>query len=138
MENFDDFEKKSYQSGGRDKYNFMDHLKYHLRMTIITFKILFLSIQERFQNLINPSKMKDIRGQLALVTGKNSYYKIDFVLADLRLNTCFTRFILQKNRDFILRIHHFFFIFVKCGVCKCDCQPIFNAFKTRKKMLLPA
>lgn len=70
MENFDDMENKSYNKGKEYRYTTSDHLKYFFRLAIFGFKLTFIMLQEIFQNLINPPKSKDIRGQLALVTGE--------------------------------------------------------------------
>ena len=70
MENFDDFEKKSYKEGVEIKYGFYDYFKYHFRMFLFTVQIVFVMAQEIFQNIFNGMKVKNLNGQLALVTGE--------------------------------------------------------------------
>jgi len=70
MENFDDFEKKNYKEGVEIKYGFYDYFKHHFKMFLFTVKIVFVMIQEIFQNIFNGMKEKKIIGQLALVTGE--------------------------------------------------------------------
>ena len=90
MENFDDFENKSYKEGVKVKYGFSDYFKHFSRMFIFTLQIAFVMAQEIFQKLIFGTKEKNIHGQLALVTGK--YFAIPF----------FTRQRLNKNLIIIL------------------------------------
>lgn len=71
MENFDDFEKKNYKEGVEIKYGFYDYFKHHVKMLLFTVKIVFVMIQEIFQNIFNGMKEKTIYGQLALVTGES-------------------------------------------------------------------
>lgn len=70
MENFDDFEKKSYKEGVEIKYGFSDYFKYFFRMFLFTAQIACVMAQEIFQNIFYGSKVKNIHGQLALVTGE--------------------------------------------------------------------
>lgn len=70
MENFEDFEKKSYQEAKANDYSFTYLLIYFSKMALFMFKLFFLVAQELFQNIINSSQKKNIHGQLALVTGE--------------------------------------------------------------------
>jgi hypothetical protein len=80
MENFDDFEKKSYQGGVEKSYGFMDYLKYFSRMFLFFLQIAFVMAQEIFQNIFNETKVKNIHGQLALVTGE--CFEISFTISN--------------------------------------------------------
>ena len=70
MENFDDFEKKSYQEGGEIKYGFADYFSYFSRMFVFFVKINFVMAQEIFEKIFYGTKVKNIHRQLALVTGE--------------------------------------------------------------------
>jgi hypothetical protein len=71
MENFDDFEKKSYQEGVEIKYGFSDYFSYFAKMFLFFLKIASVMAQEIFQKIFFGTKVKNIHGQLALVTGKS-------------------------------------------------------------------
>lgn len=69
MNNFEDFEKKSYQEATKKKYRFKDHASYlysMLKFFLATFVIL---IKEIFENTFKNTRPKDLSGQLALITG---------------------------------------------------------------------
>lgn len=72
MDNFDDFENKSYEPAREVKYTVKDHLNFILKFAFITFQVALTLISELFAGIINlfaSKKPKDITGQLALVTG---------------------------------------------------------------------
>ncbi|XP_070509197.1 estradiol 17-beta-dehydrogenase 11-like [Chironomus tepperi] len=69
MENFDDFEKKSYQGGVEIQYGFSDYFAYFSRMFIFFIKIASVMAKEIFEMIFYKTKVKSIHGQLALVTG---------------------------------------------------------------------
>lgn len=72
MENFDDFENKSYVAAERVHYSFVDHLGFLWNLLLLFFQGTAIFCQEtliNFVKLFNPDKPKDISGQLALVTG---------------------------------------------------------------------
>jgi hypothetical protein len=72
MENFDDYENKSYVQARRVKYELSDHLKFLKNFITIVFQVLAVLIPETFVNflkLFQASKPKDISGQVVLVTG---------------------------------------------------------------------
>lgn len=82
MENFDDFENKSYERARQVKYKITDHLHFILNFIVITVRVTAVLVQEIFINLFKlfkPDKPKDISGQLALVTGgsKQSFNKFE-------------------------------------------------------------
>lgn len=72
MENFDDFEHKSYRKAARLDYTVKDHLNFLINFLSFLIKLNVVLWQEIFVNflkLFNPDKPKNIAGQLALVTG---------------------------------------------------------------------
>lgn len=72
MENFDDFENKSYEKAREINYKFRDHVKFTWNFIGIFFSVFFLLISETFMNFLSLfrfQKPKDISGQVALVTG---------------------------------------------------------------------
>ena len=78
MENFEDFENKSYVRARRVKYNFSDHAIFMMNFAKIVVQITALVITEIFLNLIKlfqSEKPKNISGQLALVTGLDDFFK---------------------------------------------------------------
>lgn len=72
MENFEDYENKSYEEARRVTYSFSDHLQYFLNFIGMFIKISIIAFVELFENLVKwlqSSKPKNISGQIALVTG---------------------------------------------------------------------
>lgn len=72
MENFDDYENKSYAEARRLKYRLRDYLGFLLNTIVIVMNILGVLIVDLLINLFKlfkPAKPKDVSGQLALVTG---------------------------------------------------------------------
>jgi mannose/fructose/N-acetylgalactosamine-specific phosphotransferase system component IIC len=72
MENFDDFENKSYESARKIKYKTIDHVKFVWNLITVVIKVTCIVIAEGFSNflqLFKSQKPKEISGQLALVTG---------------------------------------------------------------------
>lgn len=72
MDNFDDFEHKSYKKAARLEYTLKDHLTFLKNFLSFVIKVTIVLWQEIFVNflkLFNPDKPKNIAGQLALVTG---------------------------------------------------------------------
>lgn len=100
MENFDDYENKSYVQARRVKYELSDHLRFIKNFVIVVFQVLAVCIPETFFNflkLFQASKPKDISGQVVLVTGganglgraiasRLAKEKCKIVIADLNLN----------------------------------------------------
>jgi hypothetical protein len=70
MDNFDDFEKKSYREY-KKQYGLADHAAYFYSMLKFSLTAVLILIKEVFSNLFNPPPRKNLSGQLALVTGKN-------------------------------------------------------------------
>ena len=73
MDNFDDFENKSYVKAGKVDYKFSDNLKFLLKATktiIQIYLVLIFDIFVKLLNVFSPAKPKNISGQLALVTGE--------------------------------------------------------------------
>lgn len=73
MENFGDFENKSYQPAAEVKYSFKNHLVFGWRFLSFAICLLFVASWDifcEFLKLFWPTKHKNIAGQLALVTGK--------------------------------------------------------------------
>lgn len=72
MENFDDFENKSYVRANRVNYRLADLLRFALNFLSILVRIAGIVAYELLEKLVNLFKNlppKDISGQLALVTG---------------------------------------------------------------------
>jgi all-trans-retinol dehydrogenase (NAD+) len=72
MENFDDFENKSYSKAPTVEYSAKDHFTFFWNMVITILNVTVIMVQEAYENLtslIKGRKPKDISGQLALVTG---------------------------------------------------------------------
>lgn len=69
MENFDDFENKSYEKASVVKYTAAEYFKFIVRGIVIVFQVLSLAVVAIFENLFRSKKPKNISGQLALVTG---------------------------------------------------------------------
>lgn len=72
MDNFDDFENKSYVKATRVDYKFSDYFSFFLKTSKIYMQInfmLFLEIFHQIFKVFAPDKPKNITGQLALVTG---------------------------------------------------------------------
>lgn len=72
MDNFDDFENKSYVKATRVDYKFSDLINFTLHITNIIIQLLFALFVEIFiqiHQVFSPAKPKNISGQLALVTG---------------------------------------------------------------------
>jgi hypothetical protein len=77
MENFDDFENKSYERARKIEYNFSDHLRFIWNLVVVVFNVTCVVISEGFLNfvrLFKPQKLKDISGQIALVTGLSFFH----------------------------------------------------------------
>jgi hypothetical protein len=72
MENFDDYGKKSYQAADRDKYKRSDFVVFYIRLFMMSFRVRFMAMKEEIVRLFSPQRLKDISGQLALVTGECS------------------------------------------------------------------
>lgn len=72
MENFDDFENKSYKESKKVEYGFADYAAYLLKMFFFGIQILGLTLKEYFINIFFPQNKKDFTGQLALITGEIS------------------------------------------------------------------
>lgn len=74
MENFDDFENKSYEKARIVKYQIHDFIKFIVIGLMILIKIaviLILDLLKCFIELFISPKPKNISGQLALVTGSS-------------------------------------------------------------------
>lgn len=72
MENFDDFENKSYQAAPQPQYTASQQITFAVTMIKAWAQVTLLLIVEIFTGifkLFTPKKPKDIKGQLALVTG---------------------------------------------------------------------
>lgn len=72
MENFDDFENKSYVKARRVKYELNDWLQFYFNGLSLLVQVTFMLIFDLFKcvfELFSPAKPKDISGQLALITG---------------------------------------------------------------------
>lgn len=72
MENFSDFENKSYVEAKKVDYKFKDILRFTLKSISNLTQILLVLIFEIFVQLwkvVSPVKPKNISGQVALVTG---------------------------------------------------------------------
>lgn len=72
MENFDDFENKSYVKARKINYKLSDHLSFALNSLLDLCKIIAILVPELIENFIKlfqSAKPKNISGQLALVTG---------------------------------------------------------------------
>lgn len=100
MENFDDYENKSYVPATRVTYTFSDKMNFLWKFLILFAQgsmILVYELLINFVKLFNPTKPKDISGQIALVTGganglgkaiafRLAKEKCNIVIADLNLN----------------------------------------------------
>lgn len=76
MDNFSDFENKSYAKAEKLDYKINDHIQFFLKTTGKLIKIYLFLIYELFTRLFkvfSPAKPKNIAGQLALVTGVQRY-----------------------------------------------------------------
>jgi hypothetical protein len=73
MQNFDAIERNKYRSA--DVQNDRTIVVYFYDIFVLTFKIIFIMLKEMIMGLLNPSKLKNISGQLALVTGENLFIK---------------------------------------------------------------
>lgn len=72
MENFDDFENKSYEKARKIKYKASDNLYFIWNLIVVVVQVTGVVLAEGFVNFINLFKFKkpkDISGQIALVTG---------------------------------------------------------------------
>lgn len=72
MENFDDFENKSYEKARVINYSVGDYIKFIFNFMMLIVKMTAVLIPEIAENIIklfSPSKPKNISGQLSLVTG---------------------------------------------------------------------
>lgn len=72
MENFDDFENKSYVKATRVNYKWKDYITFGVNFLTFVAQVVAVVVQEAFVNFIKifrPDKPKSISGQLALVTG---------------------------------------------------------------------
>lgn len=72
MENFDDYENKSYAEARRVKYTLSDYLRFLLNTIVIginIFCVLIVDVLINFFKLFKSVKPKNVSGQLALVTG---------------------------------------------------------------------
>ncbi|CRK91790.1 CLUMA_CG005421, isoform A [Clunio marinus] len=72
MENFEDFENKSYVPAREVRYTLTDHLVFIKNFLIVVLKValkLVTEIAEIVIELFKPKKPKNISGQLALITG---------------------------------------------------------------------
>jgi hypothetical protein len=72
MQNFEDFERKSYQPAVKKKYKRADFIAYYMRLLKFSFRVLLMSLREHLVNFFSVKKLKDIGGQLALVTGERN------------------------------------------------------------------
>ena len=69
MENFDDFENKSYEKASVVEYSMADNLKFLANLIVTIVKVSSVVVVGFFENLFISKKPKSISGQLALVTG---------------------------------------------------------------------
>lgn len=69
MENFEDFENKSYRPTKELKYSLSDHLNFAFKNVCTFLQIFLVAFYEIFKSLLLTRQPKDISGQLALVTG---------------------------------------------------------------------
>lgn len=72
MDNFDDFENKSYVAAEKVNYSTTDYLVFLWNFSILTVQAILILLFDTFIGFIklfHPDKPKDISGQLALVTG---------------------------------------------------------------------
>lgn len=69
MDNFDDFENKTYKEAKKIRYGFQDHATYLLRMFYFGLQIFALMLKEIFVNIFFKKEKKNLAGQLALITG---------------------------------------------------------------------
>ena len=97
MENFDDFENKSYEKASVVKYTASEYFKFFVRHIVLVFKVSSITIVAIFENFCTARKPKSITGQLALVTGsanglgREIAFRLaregcDVVIVDLNLN----------------------------------------------------
>lgn len=72
MENFKDFENKSYVEAKQVEYNIRDYIQFLLKFTTKLLQIYLVLLSDIFVQIFkvfSPPRPKNISGQLALVTG---------------------------------------------------------------------
>jgi hypothetical protein len=85
MEDFNVIEKENYRTAERRRYQTADFVVYFYNICVVGLKIIGIMLKEIFMSIVNPIGVKNISGQLALVTGENEL-NISRYLNRLKLN----------------------------------------------------